>query len=100
MDFAGERANNERIVREVIMSRELCQRGTELFHTASGADEIFKSSLSQFFSNSRKDEFDMKQIEMLGARHREADEAFHRHKRFCEICAAIPTTVLHYAVAE
>jgi hypothetical protein len=29
----------------------------------------------------------MLQIEVLGAQHREADEAFQRHKRFCAVCA-------------
>jgi hypothetical protein len=24
---------------------------------------------------------------VLGESHREADEAFHRHQRFCEVCA-------------
>ena len=36
-----------------------------------------------------------------GAQHvREADEAFHRHKRFCAACAEAPVAVLRYAAAE
>jgi hypothetical protein len=42
----------------------------------------------------------MKQIEALGESHRDADEAFHRHKRFCTACAEAPVAVLRYAVAE
>ncbi|HZD94509.1 MAG TPA: hypothetical protein VE133_09655 [Candidatus Sulfotelmatobacter sp.] len=82
------------------MSQGLCSRGAELFKTAAAADEIFKSSLIRFFSNSRKDEREMQQLEALGEGHREADEAFYRHQKFCEICAGIPTTVLRYATAE
>jgi hypothetical protein len=42
----------------------------------------------------------MKQIEVLGESHRDADEAFHRHKRFCAACAEAPVAVLRYAAAE
>jgi len=42
----------------------------------------------------------MKRIETLGEIHREADEAFHRHQRFCMVCAAAPVAVLRYAAAE
>jgi hypothetical protein len=42
----------------------------------------------------------MKQIEVLGEIHREADEAFHRHKGFCATCAEAPVAVLRYATAE
>jgi hypothetical protein len=79
------------------MSPEMCPRGGELFRAASEADMIFKSTLVRFFSNARKDEREMQQIEILGARHREADEAFQRHKKFCETCAGV--SVLH-SVAE
>lgn len=82
------------------MPKELCPRGTELFQAASVADEVFKSSLTQFFSIARKGEHEMQKIEILGARHREANEVFHRHKRFCATCASAPLTVLHYAVVE
>ncbi len=47
---------------------------------------MFKARLLEFFSAAKKDEQGMKQIEMLGERHREADEAFHRHKKFCAVC--------------
>ncbi|HET9837788.1 MAG TPA: hypothetical protein VFR84_06095 [Candidatus Angelobacter sp.] len=42
----------------------------------------------------------MKEIESLGARHRDLDEAFHRHKRFCETCVRTAVTLLRYAQAE
>jgi hypothetical protein len=42
----------------------------------------------------------MQEIENLGARHRDLDEAFHRHKRFCEICSRTPVTVFRYAQAD
>jgi hypothetical protein len=41
----------------------------------------------------------MKQIEALGESHRDADEAFHRHRRFCTACAEAPVAVLRYAAA-
>ena len=79
---------------------KLCPRGTELFAVASQADEAFKSKLVQFFSNIDKDDQQMQHIEVLGAQHREADEAFQRHKRFCETCANTTLTLLRYAAAE
>ena len=39
-------------------------------------------------------------IEVLGARHRELDEAFQRHRRFCDTCSRSPVYVLRYAGAE
>lgn len=69
------------------MPQELCPRGRELFSKASHADDLFKTRLLDFFSSLRKDDQEMKQIEVLGESHREADEAFHRHQRFCEVCA-------------
>lgn len=82
------------------MQQELCTRGRELFTRASQADELFKARLLEFFSSRRKDDSEMKQIESLGESHRDADEAFHRHKRFCTACAEAPVAVLRYAVAE
>ena len=81
------------------MHQELCARGRELFTTASQADELFKARLLEFFSSRKKDDSEMKQIEVLGETHRDADEAFHRHKRFCSACAEAPVAVLRYAVA-
>jgi hypothetical protein len=69
------------------MPQELCTRGRELFSKASLADDLFKARLLAFFSSGKKDDQEMKQIEALGESHREADEAFHRHQRFCEVCA-------------
>ena len=71
------------------MHQQLCKRGRELFTRASQADELFKSRLLKFFSSTKKDDDEMQQIEILGETHREADEAFHRHKRFCAACAEI-----------
>jgi hypothetical protein len=71
------------------MSQELCARGRELFKKASQADELFKARLLEFFSCTKKDDQEMKRIETLGESHREADEAFHRHKKFCTACAEI-----------
>jgi hypothetical protein len=68
------------------MPQELCTRGKELFSKASQADELFKTRLLEFFSSAKKDDPEMKRIEALGENHREADEAFHRHQRFCTIC--------------
>jgi hypothetical protein len=62
------------------MSQELCVRGRELFKKASQADELFKARLLEFFSSTKKDDREMKQIEVLGETHRDADEAFHRTK--------------------
>lgn len=85
------------------MHQQLCTRGRELFTRASQADELFKARLLEFFSNIKKDKKDgreMKQIEVLGETHRDADEAFHRHKKFCTACAEAPVAVLRYATAE
>jgi hypothetical protein len=81
------------------MSQELCARGRELFKKASQADELFKARLLEFFSSAKKDDREMKRIEALGESHREVDEAFHRHKRFCTACAEAPVAILRYAVA-
>ena len=82
------------------MSQELCTRGRELFKKASQADELFRARLLEFFSSAKRDDQEMKRIETLGESHREADEAFHRHKRFCAACAEAPVAVLRYASAE
>jgi hypothetical protein len=82
------------------MSQDLCARGRELFKKASQADELFKARLFEFFSSTKKDDHEMKQMEILGDAHREADETFHRHKRFCTACAEAPVAVLRYANAE
>ncbi|MCU1255544.1 MAG: hypothetical protein JWM83_1843 [Candidatus Angelobacter sp.] len=82
------------------MPTQLCPRGRELFSKASQADDLFKSRLLEFFSRAKKDDQDVKKIEALGESHREADEAFHRHKRFCAACAEAPVAVLRYATAE
>jgi hypothetical protein len=81
------------------MYQQLCTRGRELFAKASQADELFKARLLEFFSSVKKDDREMKQIEVLGERHREADEAFHRHKRFCTACAEIHV-VSRYVAAD
>jgi hypothetical protein len=82
------------------MHQQLCTRARELFTRASKADELFKAQLLEFFSSRKKDDREMKQVEALGEHHRDADEAFHRHKRFCVACAEAPLAVLRYAVAE
>jgi hypothetical protein len=82
------------------MFQPLCSRGAELFAAATHADEEFKSRLAGFFSSRKKDDQEMKEIEVLGARHRELDEVFHRHKRFCETCSRTGVTVLRYAQAD
>jgi len=81
------------------MSQELCARGRELFKKASQADESFKARLLEFFSSAKKDDQEMKRIETLGESHREADEAFHRHKKFCAACAEIHV-VSRYVAAD
>jgi hypothetical protein len=48
------------------MSQDLCARGRELFTRASQADALFKARLLEFFSVVRKDDREMKQIEILG----------------------------------
>jgi hypothetical protein len=68
------------------MSQQLCVRGGELFQKACQADELFKARLLEFFSRAKKDDGEMKQIEALGEKHRDADEA--------------PVAVLRYATAE
>jgi hypothetical protein len=67
----------------------LCPRGVKLFEAACWADHVFKSSLVHVFSNVKKDEKELQELEVLGARQRDADEAFHRHKRFCTICSEV-----------
>jgi hypothetical protein len=81
------------------MHQQLCTRGRDLFTRASQADDLFKARLLEFFSSAKKDDREMKQIEVLGERHREADEAFHRHKRFCADCAEIHV-VSRYVAAD
>ena len=81
------------------MSQHLCERGRELLKKASQADELFKARLLEFFSGAKKDDQEMKRIEELGENHREADEAFHRHKRFCAACAEIHV-VSRYVAAD
>jgi hypothetical protein len=81
------------------MHQQLCKRGTELFARASQADELFKGRLLEFFASAKKDDREMKQIEVLGETHRDADEAFHRHKKFCTACAEASVAVLRYATA-
>ncbi|MGZ4828966.1 MAG: hypothetical protein ACXVJL_02855 [Candidatus Angelobacter sp.] len=81
------------------MPQELCTRGRELFSKASQADELFKARLLEFFSRAKKDDQEMQRIEALGESHREADEAFHRHKRFCTICAEMHV-VSRYVAAD
>jgi hypothetical protein len=81
------------------MHQQLCTRGRELFARASQADDLFKARLLEFFSSAKKDDREMKQIEALGESHREADEAFHRHKRFCADCAEIHV-VSRYVAAD
>jgi len=94
MDFALDSHKNP------TMFQPLCSRGAELFAAATHADAQFKSRLARFFSSKKKDDQEMKEIENLGAHHRDLDEAFHRHKRICETCARTAVTVLHYAQAE
>ena len=81
------------------MPHDLCLRGKELYSKASLADDAFKARLLQFFASAKKDDQEMKQIEILGASHREADEAFHRHKRFCPVCAEMHV-VSRYVAAD
>ncbi|MGB9123419.1 MAG: hypothetical protein WCE73_22580 [Candidatus Angelobacter sp.] len=81
------------------MHQQLCTRGRELFARASQADELFKARLLEFFSSVKKDDREMKQIEALGESHRDADEAFHRHKRFCAACAEMHV-VSRYVAAD
>ena len=73
--------------------------GPGTFLHALQADELFKARLLEFFSSTKKDDQEMKRIETLGTSHREADEAFHRHKRFCVVCAEMHV-VSRYVAAE
>jgi len=81
------------------MHQQLCTRGKELFTKASQADEVFKARLLEFFAAAKKDDREMKEIEVLGDTHRDADEAFHRHKRFCSVCAEMHV-VSRYVAAD
>jgi hypothetical protein len=81
------------------MHQQLCTRGKELFTKASQADELFKARLLEFFAAAKKDDREMKEIEVLGDTHRDADEAFHRHKRFCTVCAEMHV-VSRYVAAD
>ena len=53
------------------MSQQLCLRGRELFSKASLADDVFKARLLEFFASVKKDDQEMKQIEILGDCHKE-----------------------------
>jgi len=81
------------------MHQQLCTRGKELFTKASQADELFKARLLEFFAAAKKDDREMKEIEVLGDTHRDADEAFHRHKRFCTVCAEMHV-ISRYVAAD
>ena len=81
------------------MHQQLCTRGKELFTKAAQADELFKTRLLEFFASAKKDDQEMNRIETLGETHREADEAFHRHKRFCQVCAELHV-VSRYVAAD
>jgi len=81
------------------MHQQLCTRGKELFTKASQADELFKARLLEFFATAKKDDREMKEIEVLGDTHRDADEAFHRHKRFCTVCAEMHV-ISRYVAAD
>jgi len=72
------------------MPQEPCAQGAELLAAALQADAEFKSGLVRFFSNAHRDEQEMLLIEALGARHREFDEAFQKHRRFCDACSRVP----------
>jgi hypothetical protein len=82
------------------MPQGLCPRGAELFAAAAHADEEFKSTLVRFFSNAHRNDEEMHLIEALGARHRELDEAFQRHRKFCDPCSRSSASVLRYAGAD
>ena len=71
------------------MADKLCPRGVKLSEAASLADHVFKSNLIQVFSKLKKKEQELQELEALGARQRDADEAFHRHKRFCAVCSEV-----------
>ena len=78
------------------MADNLCPRGVKLSETASLADHVFKSSLVHVFSNLKKDEKELQQLEVLGAQQRDADEAFHRHKKLCTICSGVVETTARH----
>jgi hypothetical protein len=81
------------------MPQEMCLRGKELYSKATLADDVFKNRLLDFFASVRKDDREMKEIEVLGDSHREADEAFHRHQRVCNVCAGTHV-VSRYVAAD
>jgi len=68
------------------MITDLCSRGVELQDVAARADQVFKTSIVQFFSTSKKEDREMQQLEVLGDLHRQADDAFHRHLKLCSAC--------------
>ena len=74
---------------------DLCPRGVELKEAASSADRTFKSSIVQFFSNPKKDDQQMHQLEALGACQRDADEAFLRHQQACRVCGQVHGATVH-----
>ena len=81
------------------MPQEMCLRGKELYSKATHADDVFKNRLLDFFASVKKDDREMKEIEVLGDSHREADEAFHRHQRMCNVCAGTHV-VSRYVAAD
>jgi hypothetical protein len=93
MDFVADTGENHG------MSQDLCARGRELFKKALQADELFKARLLELFAAAKKDDREMKEIEVLGETHRDADEAFLRHKRFCRDCAEIHV-ISRYVAAD
>ena len=78
----------------------LCLRGTQLQEQAAVADQMFKSRLLEYFSASKKEADETRQIEILGVRQREADEVFRRHQELCAVCSAalLPPAGRHQGV--
>ncbi len=82
------------------MADNLCPRGVKLSEAAYQADHVFKSSLVQVFSKLKKKEQELHELEALGVRQRDADEAFHRHKRFCAVCSEVPQTAARHTASR
>ena len=66
----------------------LCQRGSQLQEQAADADRLFKSQLLDYFSRAKKEANQTRQIEIMCAKQRQADEIFRRHQELCAVCSA------------
>lgn len=67
--------------------KQLCIRGAQIRKRVAEADQIFKSTLLRYFSESERNESQRLHLETLAAEKGEAEDAFRRHQKLCSMCA-------------